>query len=70
MDIFEEGDILLRWDARREEKAKHGNFDNLWYSLFRISKVMDNNTFLLHNLDDNKILEAPVNGQFLKHYLC
>jgi hypothetical protein len=25
------GDLVLRWDARREEAAKHGKFDHLWY---------------------------------------
>ena len=65
---FNEGDLVLRWDARREDKAKHGKFDNVWYGPFRIAKGMDNNTFLLHNLDDTKPFGGPVNGRFLKHY--
>eukprot|EP00253_Pinus_taeda_P030493 PITA_30493 len=28
---FREGDLVLRWDSRREEKRKHGKFDNLWF---------------------------------------
>jgi hypothetical protein len=28
-DIFQEGDLVLRWDARREDKSKHGKFENL-----------------------------------------
>jgi hypothetical protein len=28
--VFNEGDLMLRWDARREDKEKHGKFDNLW----------------------------------------
>jgi hypothetical protein len=67
-DIFQEGDIVLRWDARREDKSKHGNFDNLWYGPFKVAKVMNKNTFLLHNLDDSEILGDPINGRFLKHY--
>jgi hypothetical protein len=59
---------VLIWDARREEKTKHGNFDKLWYSPFRIAKVMDNNTFFLHNLDDTKTFGGLVNGRFLKYY--
>jgi hypothetical protein len=58
----------LRWDSRREDKEKHGKFDNLWYGPFRITKVMNNNTFLLHNLDNTEIFGDPVNGRFLKHY--
>lgn len=25
------GDLVLRWDVRREEKRKHGKFDPLWF---------------------------------------
>jgi flagellar hook assembly protein FlgD len=67
-DVFNEGDLVLRWDARREDKEKHGKFDNLWYGPFRITKVMNNNTFLLHNLDNTEIFGGPVNGRLLKHY--
>jgi hypothetical protein len=67
-DVFNEGDLVLRWDARREDKAKHRKFDNLWYGPFRITKVMNNNTFLLHNLDNTEIFGGPVNGRFLKNY--
>jgi hypothetical protein len=49
-DIFKTGDLVLRWDARREEKPKHGKFDNLWFGPFKIAKIMNNNTFVLQNL--------------------
>jgi hypothetical protein len=32
---FLPGDLVLRWDARKEEAAKHGKFDHLWYGQFR-----------------------------------
>jgi hypothetical protein len=67
-DSFKAGDLVLRWDARREDKSKHGKFDNLWFGPFKIAKVLNNNTFLLHNLDDTEIFGGPVNGRFLKHY--
>jgi hypothetical protein len=67
-DIFKEGDIVLRWDARRKDKAKHGKFDKLWYGPFKIAKVMNKNTFLLHNLDENEIFGGLVNGIFMKDY--
>jgi hypothetical protein len=66
--VFNEGDFVLRWDARREDKEKHGKFDNLWYGPFRIAKVMDSNTFLLHNLDNTETFGGLVNGRFLKNY--
>ena len=27
--------LVLRWDARKDEKGKHGNFDNLWIGPFK-----------------------------------
>jgi hypothetical protein len=28
-EIFREGDLFLRWDSIREDKSKHGKFDNI-----------------------------------------
>ena len=28
-NTFSCGDMVLRWDARKEQKGKHGKFDNL-----------------------------------------
>jgi hypothetical protein len=33
------GDLVLKWDARREAKGKHGKFDNLWRGPFQITIV-------------------------------
>jgi hypothetical protein len=54
-DIFQEGDLVLRWDDKREENSKHGKFNNLWFGPFRVVEVLENNTFVLHNLDDTEI---------------
>ena len=62
------GDLVLRWDARREEAAKHGKFDHLWYGPFRVSALEGKNSFLLENLD-GEILNTPVNVHYLKHYV-
>jgi len=35
-DTFQIRDLVLKWDARREEKSKHDKFDNLWIGLFSI----------------------------------
>ena len=32
-NTFSVGDMVLRWDARKEKKGKHGKFDNLWLAL-------------------------------------
>ena len=59
--------MVLRWDARKEQKGKHGKFDNLWFGPFIISKILQNNTFVLQTLDGEE-LSNPVNGRFLKHF--
>ena len=46
-NTFSCGDMVLRWDARKEQKGKHGKFYNLWFGPFIISKLLENNTFIL-----------------------
>ena len=65
---FQVDDLVLRWDVRRQDWGKHGKFDNLWFGPFKVFVVLDNNTFLLENLDDNHSVGGPVNGFFLKHF--
>jgi hypothetical protein len=48
VDIFKAGDLVLKWDAARQEKSKHCKFDALWTGPFIISSVQQNNTFILH----------------------
>jgi hypothetical protein len=65
---FLPGDLVLKWDARKEDSGKNGKFDHIWYGPFRISSPEGNNSFLLENLD-GEILSNPVNARFLKHYM-
>ena len=65
---FLPGDLVLKWDARREDSEKHGKFDHIWYGPFKVIASEGKNSFLLENLD-GKILNAPVNGHYLKHYM-
>jgi hypothetical protein len=44
-DIFKTRDLVLRWDAKREEKPKHGKFDNLWFGPFKIAKIYEQQHF-------------------------
>ena len=64
---FSVGDMVLRWDARKEQKGKHGKFDNLWFGPFLVSKVLENNTLILKSLEGEE-LSSPVNGRFLEHF--
>ena len=61
------GDLVLRWDVRRADKGKHGKFDPLWFGPFKTAEQGGNNTFKMENLQGD-LLDAPVNGQFLKPY--
>ena len=61
-------DLVLRLDVRRQDKGKRGKFDNLWFGPFKISDVLENNTFLLKNIDDEQLSSGLVNGHFLKHF--
>jgi hypothetical protein len=65
---FLPGDLVLRWDAIKEEATKHGKFDHLWYGPFRVSAMEGKNFFLLKNIE-GEILNAPINGLYLKHYM-
>ena len=66
-NTFSVGDMVLRWDARKEKKGKHGKFDNLWFGPFLVSTILENNTFVLQSLEGEE-LSNPVNGRFLKHF--
>ena len=66
-NTFSVGDMVLRWDARKDQKGKHGKFDNMWFGPFIVSNILENNTFALQTLD-GKELSNPVNGRFLKHF--
>ena len=46
-DKFQLEEVVLKWDARNEEKGKHGKFENLWKGPFRIAAYRDQNSFLL-----------------------
>jgi hypothetical protein len=57
---------VLKWDAPKQDKGKHGKFEALWIGPFNISEVFSNNTYKLHNLEDSEVFGGPVNGGFLK----
>lgn len=40
-------EFVLKWDARNEDKGKHGKFENLWKGPFRIATYRGQNAFLL-----------------------
>jgi len=60
---------VLRWDARNEDKGKHGKFDSLWKGPYMIEEFRGNNTFFPNKADGIDLPGRPVNGRMLKHYL-
>ena len=65
---FKIGDKVLKWDSRREDKGKHGKFDNLWQGPYIIQFVIGHNAFFLQEMDGTGLFGGPVNGRMLKHY--
>jgi hypothetical protein len=50
------GDLVLKWDARNEDKGKHKKFDHIWTGPFRISVYHRNNTYFLEELNGNALV--------------
>jgi hypothetical protein len=67
---FQLGDLVLKWDAPKQDKGKHGKFEALWMGPFKISEVFSNNTFKLQNMENEEVFGGPVNGHFLKKYFA
>ena len=68
-DDFQLGYLVLKWDARFEDKGKHGKFDHLWQGPYKISALSGKNSYFLSDPDGKEVGSRPVNGRFLKHYL-
>ena len=67
-DDFQLGDSVLKWDARSEDKGKHGKFDNIWQGPYIISTFSGRNAYFLDDSYGNPVTSGLVNGRFLKHY--
>eukprot|EP00253_Pinus_taeda_P002160 PITA_02160 len=67
-DKFQLDDVVLKWDARNEEKCKHGKFENLWKGPFKIAAYRGQNAFLLKEMNEEDCPGGPINGQLLKRY--
>jgi hypothetical protein len=63
---FKQGDLVLKWDAPRQDRGKHGKFYALWFGPLKILEVFSNNTYRLQDLEGKEVFSSPVNGHFLK----
>lgn len=68
-DDFEPSDLVLKWDAKYEDKGKHGKFNHLWKGPYKIAICQGNNTYMLQDMNDDLMIGGLTNGYFLKHYL-
>eukprot|EP00253_Pinus_taeda_P021285 PITA_21285 len=67
-NTFQLDEVVLRWDARHEDKGKHGKFENLWKGPYKIAAYRDQNAFLLKEMNDDEYPGGPINGWLLKRY--
>jgi hypothetical protein len=42
---FLPGDLVLKWEARKEDAWKHDKFDHLWFKPFKIAADEGKNSF-------------------------
>ena len=68
-DYFQQGDLVLKWDAQHEDKGKHGKFEHLWKDPYHITENRGNKSYVLQEVEGDFFPGGPVNGQFFKHYL-
>eukprot|EP00253_Pinus_taeda_P028011 PITA_28011 len=67
-DTFQLDEVVLRWDARHEDKGKHGKFENLWKGPYKIAVYRGQNAFLLKEMNGDECPGGPINGRLLKCY--
>lgn len=47
---FENGDLVLMWNARLEDKGKHGKFDPIWLGPYLIENAYGEDSYILKDL--------------------
>ena len=67
MRKFEIGDMVLMWNAKIEDKDKHGKFDPISLGPYSFCDKNAKGSYFLGDLTRG-ILEFPFHGQFLKRY--
>ena len=57
---FKIGDKFLKWDSMREDKGKHGKFDELWLGPYLIHSTTGNNAYFLQELSGAELFGGLV----------
>ena len=68
IDDFHPHDLVLKWDARIEDKGKHGKLDHLWKGPYQIASYSGKIYYLLKEVNGDLLQGGLVNGRFLKLY--
>jgi hypothetical protein len=63
---FLPGNLVLKWEARKEDAGKHGKFNHLCFRPFKIAVAEGKKSFSLENIN-GYIIDTPINGCYLKH---
>ena len=66
---FQPEDLVLMWNARLQEKGKHGKFDPIWLGTYMVDSLWGDDSYFIKDLSGN-FLELPVHGKFMKIYFC
>ena len=64
---FDLDEMVLMWNARMEDKVKHGKFETVQLGPYLVESKWGDNSYILRELSRG-ILELSIHGQFLKRY--
>lgn len=67
-DDFHLGDLVIKWDAPKQDKDRQSKFEALLIGPFKIFEIFSNNTYRLQNLEDLEVFGGSVNGHFMKKF--
>ncbi|KAH9322288.1 hypothetical protein KI387_016927, partial [Taxus chinensis] len=60
---FQEGDLVLKWDADQAKLGRHSKFDAIWSGPYMVTGCKSSNAFQLSTLDGE---ELPFPVEFLQ----
>jgi hypothetical protein len=66
LEDFKVNDLVLKWDARNEDKGKHVKFHHLFIRPFKIVMYHRNNAYVLQEINGELTAGGLVNGRFRK----
>lgn len=47
---FQVSNMILKWDAFREDKGKHGKFNHLWKGPYKAATFVGNNVYMIEEV--------------------